>query len=60
MKGVIHMATSSITKEFVLKDDKACDRLIKVINEQSKRKKPDKSIDKYEEGKRKLIQYFGL
>jgi hypothetical protein len=54
------MATSSITKKFVIKDDKACDKLIKVINEPSKRKEPIKSSNKYDEGKKKLAQYFEL
>ena len=53
------MPTSSITKQYIIKDDKACDTLIKVLNEPSKRKKPMKSSNKYEEGKKKLIQYFG-
>ena len=51
------MATSSITKEFVIRDDKACDRLIKVLSQPSKRKKPN-SPNRYEEGKKKLAQYL--
>ena len=58
-KGVIIMATSSITKQFVIKDDKACDRLIEILNRPSRRKKTMNSSNKYLEGKKKLVQYFG-
>ena len=50
------MATSSITKEFVLKDDKACDVLINVLNTPSKRKKKP-HLGQYEEGKKLLEKY---
>lgn len=53
------MATSSITKQFVIKDDKACDRLIEILNRPSRRKKTMNSSNKYLEGKKKLVQYFG-
>ncbi len=33
------MATSSITKEFVIKDNKACDRLISILSEKNPRRK---------------------
>lgn len=51
------MATSSITKSFIIKDDKTCDKLIKSLNNPV----PSKRIDTnyYEEGKKKLAQYFG-
>lgn len=51
------MATSSITKSFVIEDEKACDRLIEAMND-SLPKKVVKT-DYYEEGKKKLAQYFG-
>ena len=50
------MATASITKEFVLKNDKACDRLIKLLSGKETRKKS--SSNKYEEGKKILKQRF--
>ena len=52
------MATESITKSYTIKDNKACDILIKVTSEATKRKKPDKPSTKYEEGKKLLEQYF--
>lgn len=51
------MATTSITKSFVLKSDEACDKLIKVLSEPSKRQKKESS-NKYEEGKKLLAQYY--
>ena len=51
------MATSSITKKFVIKNDEACDRLIEILNENSPKK--EVNADFYEEGKRTLEQYFG-
>lgn len=51
------MATSSITKEYIIKDDKACDRLIHVLSEKKPYKKATTS-NKYEEGKRLLAQRF--
>lgn len=51
------MATSSITKEFVIKDDKTCDKLIKAMEKSSS--EPTVTRNYYEEGKEKLEQYFG-
>ena len=51
------MATSSITKSFVIKDDKACDKLIKALNDTTPKKVVKTNY--YEEGKKKLTQYFG-
>lgn len=51
------MATSSITKEFVIKDKKTCDKLIEVLNGKPTRKSK-KSSNKYEEGKKLLEQYY--
>lgn len=51
------MATSSITKSFVVKDDKACDNLIKALNTPTPRKVVKTNY--YEEGKEKLVRYFG-
>ncbi len=51
------MATSSITKQFVIKDEKVWDKLIEALKEPV----PEKVIDTnyYEEGKKLLAQYFG-
>ncbi|MCM1039424.1 MAG: hypothetical protein NC434_08875 [Ruminococcus sp.] len=51
------MATSSITKTFVIKDEKVCDKLIKALNDTPPRKAVKTNY--YEEGKKKLTQYFG-
>ncbi len=51
------MATSSITKDFVVKDDKACEKLIRAIRSSVPLKVVKTNY--YEEGKRKLVQYFG-
>ncbi len=51
------MATSSIKKNFVVKSDKACNKLIREY-----KKKPHSVLNctkSYEEGKKKLEQYFG-
>ena len=50
------MATASITKEFIIKNNKACDRLIKILSGKATRKKS--SSHKYEEGKKILAQRF--
>ena len=50
------MATSSITKQFVIRDEKACDKLINALNKK-RRKKPVTS-NKYDEGKKLLAQYY--
>ena len=57
VQGGEDMATSSITKKFVIKNDEACDRLIEILNENSPKK--EVNADFYEEGKRTLEQYFG-
>ena len=51
------MATSSITKSFVIKDDRACDKLIRALNDTTTQKVVKTNY--YEEGKKKLAQYFG-
>ena len=49
------MATSSIRKDFVIKDDKAFDVLIKVMQ----KKVPQKhSVGYYEKGKEELKKYW--
>lgn len=50
------MATSSITKRFVIKNDNVCDKLIKALNDPAPKK--EISTNHYEEGKKKLTQYF--
>ncbi len=52
------MATSSITKKFIIKDDKACDRLIAALAA-PKPRQMKKSSNSYEEGKKQLAHYFG-
>ncbi len=51
------MATSSITKSFIIKDDKVCDKLIEALNAPTPKRVVDTNY--YEEGKEKLVQYFG-
>ena len=51
------MATSSITKHFTIKDEKTCEVLAKALSKPTKRRKT--TSFKYEEGKKKLEQYFG-
>lgn len=51
------MATSSITKKFVIKDNESCDRLIAVLTEKTSRRKKTTS-NKYEEGKKLLAQRY--
>lgn len=53
----VSMATSSITKSFVIKDDRACDKLIKALSDTTPKKVV--KTNHYEEGKKKLAQYFG-
>ena len=48
------MATSSITKQFVLQDDEAAKRLLKVLNEETKRKTEKRHT--FEQGEAKLKQ----
>lgn len=50
------MATSSITKKFVIKDDTTFENLIQASRKPMKRVR---STNIYEEGKKKLEQYFG-
>lgn len=52
------MPTSSITKKFIIKDDKTCDRLIAALTE-TKPQQIKKSSNSYEKGKEKLAYYFG-
>ena len=50
------MAISSITKQFVIKDDETCKKLIDALNEENEevpKIKPD--ISEYEEGKKLLV-----
>lgn len=49
------MPTSSITKDFVIKDNKTCDKLISVLSGKAPRRKKPTS-NKYEEGKKLLEQ----
>lgn len=51
------MATSSITKKFVIKDNKACDNLLAAMDSSFPRKVV--KTNRYEEGKEKLARYFG-
>lgn len=51
------MATSSITKRFVIKDDAACDRLIEALNKKNTHEKSTSS-KRYDEGKKILKQYY--
>lgn len=51
------MATSSITKTFVVKDDEACEKLIKASREPRTTKVIKTNF--YEEGKKQLAHYFG-
>lgn len=50
------MATSSITKKFIIKDDETFENLIRASK---KPKKRVRTSNVYEEGKKKLEQYFG-
>lgn len=50
------MATTSITKKFVIKDDAACEKLIQILSSKSTRKKK-KTSNRYEEGKKILTQF---
>ena len=54
---MFRMATSSITRAFIIHDDAACDRLIKALNEPVQKKEISRNY--YEEGKKKLAEYFG-
>lgn len=55
-KRVKFMATSSITKRFIIKDDATFENLIKASK---KPKKRVRTSNAYEEGKKQLKQYFG-
>lgn len=50
------MATSSITKDFTIKDKKVFENLVKEINKPSKDQRVKTSY--LEEGKKLLTQYF--
>ena len=53
------MATSSITKKFVIKDNEACDRLLHAIDAAKRSpQRVKRASTKYEEGKKLLAQYF--
>jgi hypothetical protein len=56
--GGVNMATSSITKDFTIKDKKVFDNLVKEINKPSKEHQVNTSY--LEEGKKLLAQYFYL
>ena len=58
-KGETGMPTSSITKEFILKDNKTADRLISILSEKKPRRKKPTS-NKYEEGKILLEQHKAI
>ena len=51
------MATSSITKRFVVKDKKSLIKLGEILNSKPQRK-ISASSTKYEEGKKLLAQYY--
>lgn len=51
------MATSSITRPFVIKDKAAWERLQKALREPAS--KEPVTTNHYEEGRKKLEQYFG-
>lgn len=52
------MATASITKQFVIKDDSVCQRLIDEMNNPNRKKRKRKTDpDAYEKGKKILKQF---
>ena len=51
------MATTSITKQFVIKDKATCDKLIAILNK-GKPYDQKSTPNKYEEGKKLLAQYY--
>ena len=51
------MATTSITKRFIIKDDKTCNRLVQAM-QNKKRKKVKVNPDPYEKGKKLLTQFL--
>lgn len=54
------MVTASITKRFVIKDDKACERLINELNNPNRKVKKISNHNAYEEGKKLFKQYLSL
>ena len=50
------MATESITKQFIIKDDEACKKLIDALKNPSQKKVI--KTNNYEKGKEKLAQFF--
>lgn len=52
------MATSSITKKFIIKDEEACDKLIQILTNNKFTRKKKSASKKYEEGKKLLAQYY--
>ena len=61
LKGVIKMATSSLTKQYIVKDNESADRLIKII-ESAPKKGTEKGKDKHtsvlEEGRELFKKVF--
>ena len=55
-KGGYIMATSSITKKFVIKDDETMKRLVNALEAPKKQRTEKKS---YEKGKELLLQHYG-
>lgn len=56
------MATSSITKEFIIEDDETCERLLEILTTPPSKKYWDDDEDyvsEYEEGKALAEKYFG-
>lgn len=50
------MATESITKQFIIKDDEACKKLIDALKNPSEKKVI--KTNNYEKGKKQLVQFF--
>jgi len=50
------LATESITKQFIIKDDAACKKLIEALNNPSEKKVV--KTNNYEKGKEQLVQFF--
>ncbi len=50
------MATESITKQFIIKDDEACKKLIDALKNPSQKKVI--KTNNYEKGKKQLVQFF--
>jgi len=50
------MATESITKQFIIKDDEACEKIIEAFKNPFKKKVI--KTNNYEKGKKRLVQFF--